>query len=1035
MNIKCRSNEDNNKNYNKDNIYDDDSIGIYSNENDNINLNSYHNANTNKNENNKVEIVNAVQNLQIIEENSFSDCLKSNLGAKVRDSLVLRKYEPFTTIKKRKIKNNFTIENDYKCYKTTNKQLNMKKKLKIIEDEESNSEKHSSIKKQNDEEANIDNIDNIDNIIDLSSNDDNNRKIKNPIFLIDDKTISNSKKFHINENNELSNFTSKKQKDMKEYMKKLLINKEIVDVKIENIEANKDNRLLSSIRKEDILSQDNLDKYDLLNSQQQRSHSKLSPFYSFEVESHLAFNNKSLSKLNESFTLRKNSSKEIREINNPNNKITEEYTFKKQDNNSNITDNQKNVAVDIPDITLSNIKNEDLIEDSDNNDYKDDKDNINNIDKDDNVIETALSCNINANNKQNLKNNNTIHEDNDKQLNVSSNIIMNSKVKEKNKRISRILVEMMNNNSNNFQIDNQYNETIGKIEDKVDKVNQVINIDTNVSNISYTPIKDKFQSSFKELTIGIENNINFPKTSKAEKARLSYEEKIIKLEEEILMKNYENKNMVLKYSQVKSELESAEQYRIELHRYIEEFKGSIRVLLRVRSSDIEVVSHLKTKNDINNNQHSSNNDHSTNNNVNNNISNHTRQVSKLKINKPNNNIHQNKQVKNNNSSNNISMNTHNKNNDTTNNTDNLQNNNKKIIKYVSDCRIENNNDITSKQINQLNNKTGKNKFIESLVLYNPNTDQNVSSYQFNHIFREDSTQEEVFIQVQPLIISALDGENVCIFAYGATGSGKTYTMQGKTIKMNDNYELNSLSGVLPRTAFFLFEEFQRRTNTGQEFKMEFSALEIYNENIYDLLETQDKLSEKKNNVINGHVKGLLWEKITSKEDIIKLVQRAGESRTTESTNFNSNSSRSHAMFQLKVDITHTPLFGDKSTKTSYINIVDLAGSEKCSFNPNNAGSKSQKKPSPKQIEIMKKIQTEANFINKSLTTLGRIITMLADKKKQTPPYRESKLTFLLQNSLSSTSKTALIITVCNGINQYSSTRDSLNFAKQAILNL
>jgi hypothetical protein len=232
----------------------------------------------------------------------------------------------------------------------------------------------------------------------------------------------------------------------------------------------------------------------------------------------------------------------------------------------------------------------------------------------------------------------------------------------------------------------------------------------------------------------------------------------------------------------------------------------------------------------------------------------------------------------------------------------------------------------------------------------------------------------------------MDGENVSIFAYGATGSGKTYTMQGPvfdTISL-----LNETSGILPRTADFIFNEMIRLNKMNITFKLSISALEIYNDNIYDLLDkNRDKsplaITLIKNNVT---IKNLTWNTIKTREDIIKYIREATNSRKSDYTQFNDNSSRSHAVYQIRIDTINK--IGQEIQ--SNINIIDLAGSEKCTLNFNNK--------SKEEIELMKKLQNEANYINKSLTTLGRIIAILTDKKssKISIPYRESKLTMILQ---------------------------------------
>jgi kinesin family protein C1 len=281
--------------------------------------------------------------------------------------------------------------------------------------------------------------------------------------------------------------------------------------------------------------------------------------------------------------------------------------------------------------------------------------------------------------------------------------------------------------------------------------------------------------------------------------------------------------------------------------------------------------------------------------------------------------------------------------------------------------------------------------IFSLEVKNQKTNE-ISIFNFDKIFTEKSAQEEIFLEVKSFIQSALDGENVCIFAYGSTGSGKTHTMQG-TYSTSGTSILNQGSGVLPRCAEFIFEEASRLNILGHKFKVFFSAVEIYMENCYDLLDRSVKKGASKQPLtiytVNSdiQIKNLTWVGINTKEDILKYTKEASETRRSDSTQFNSTSSRSHAVFQIKIESQKE----NNLVTTSLINIIDLAGSERSSLTSFTGKSK-------EEVELAKKIQNEANFINKSLTTLGRIISMIGDKKtgKVAIPYRESKLTMLLQ---------------------------------------
>lgn len=255
-------------------------------------------------------------------------------------------------------------------------------------------------------------------------------------------------------------------------------------------------------------------------------------------------------------------------------------------------------------------------------------------------------------------------------------------------------------------------------------------------------------------------------------------------------------------------------------------------------------------------------------------------------------------------------------------------------------------------------------------------------------------------------------------------------MQGNISEVKDN-PINQWSGILPRTATFIFEEIRRLNIIGDQIKLFFSAMEIYNDNLYDLLlpNTKDwkKVQKQPLNIyfVNNdiQIKGLIWVPLNNHFDILKYTREASESRKSDSTQFNSTSSRSHAIFQIKIE-----RMKNNQMESNVINIIDLAGSERNSLNSLSDRTK-------EQIDNAKRIQNEANFINKSLTTLGRIISMISDKKtnKIAIPYRESKLTMVLQNSLKPNSKTVMIVTLCSDWNSYNLTKESLNFANNVMV--
>ena len=346
------------------------------------------------------------------------------------------------------------------------------------------------------------------------------------------------------------------------------------------------------------------------------------------------------------------------------------------------------------------------------------------------------------------------------------------------------------------------------------------------------------------------------------------------------------------------------------------------------------------------------------------------------------------------------------------------------------CRIkpsllknEENTIISFPEILDENINNTNNQILTSIELKN-NLMKN--SYHFDRIFPENTSQYEIFEEIKSFIQSSLDGDNICVFAYGATGSGKTYTMQGKIEENNKNF-ITQQSGILPRTAKFIFEEKKRLEKMNENLDISFSAIEIYNETIYDLL-IQNNNNKKipltvycANNEVN--IPNLQWKNIQNENDIIKFTLHASNTRSCDSTSFNSVSSRSHAIYRIKI-------YNNSNKKNSMINIIDLAGSERSSLKATSNLTKEEK-------DYIKKIQNEANFINKSLSALGRIINMIGDKKncnKLVIPYRESKLTIVLQNYLKPNSKTVMIVNVSGENKDYNFTKESLNFATNAMVN-
>jgi len=263
-----------------------------------------------------------------------------------------------------------------------------------------------------------------------------------------------------------------------------------------------------------------------------------------------------------------------------------------------------------------------------------------------------------------------------------------------------------------------------------------------------------------------------------------------------------------------------------------------------------------------------------------------------------------------------------------------------------------------------------------------------SEFEFDKVFRPGSTQGQVFEEVQQLVRSSLDGYNVCIFAYGQTGSGKTFSMEGP----EDVYENEDMVGIIPRSFDFLMETVEKSKEKGWTYSLEAAYLEVYCEELRDLLcvtgENDKKLKVEGAGKKHVNVAGLTRHAVQSKQQILNLMKRANKRRATASTNVNLRSSRSHSVFIMFIK-GHNERTDMKVE--SCLNLVDLAGSERVK----ESGATGQR-------------FEEAKKINGSLSSLGDVIAALGAKSKHIP-YRNSKLTHLLQNSIGGNSKTLMIM--------------------------
>jgi len=283
-------------------------------------------------------------------------------------------------------------------------------------------------------------------------------------------------------------------------------------------------------------------------------------------------------------------------------------------------------------------------------------------------------------------------------------------------------------------------------------------------------------------------------------------------------------------------------------------------------------------------------------------------------------------------------------------------------------------------------------------------------YNYDMVFGQYSTQEEVYRHaIKPVVDEVLLGYNCTVFAYGQTGTGKTHTMEG-------NVDDPDLQGMIPRAVTSIFESLDN-LDSG-EYTVKVSFLELYNEELQDLLSVTDekklRILDDKSRMSTGVACHNLEEAmVKSPEEIIAIMKKAMAKRQVGETKLNKASSRSHCIFTMTVHMRETTTEGEDLLKVGKLNLVDLAGSE-C---VGRSGATNQR-------------AREAGNINKSLLTLGRVISALVEKTPHVP-YRDSKLTRLLQESLGGRAKTCIIATVAPSVQCLDETLSTLEYASRA----
>ncbi|XP_068668252.1 kinesin-like protein KIN-5B isoform X3 [Aristolochia californica] len=310
---------------------------------------------------------------------------------------------------------------------------------------------------------------------------------------------------------------------------------------------------------------------------------------------------------------------------------------------------------------------------------------------------------------------------------------------------------------------------------------------------------------------------------------------------------------------------------------------------------------------------------------------------------------------------------------------------------------------------------------EVSILQNMTHKQVEKAFTFDKVFGPKSQQRSIYDQaIMPIVNEVLEGFNCTVFAYGQTGTGKTYTMEGG--KKNKAGDLPVDAGVIPRAVRQIFDTLEAQK---ADYSMKVTFLELYNEEITDLLAPEDSsrsIEDKQRKQISlmedGKgcvvVRGLEEEVVYSANEIYNLLERGSAKRRTADTLLNKHSSRSHSIFSITIHVKETTMGNEELIKCGKLNLVDLAGSE----NISRSGAREGR-------------AREAGEINKSLLTLGRVITALVEHSGHVPYSRDSKLTRLLRDSLGGKTKTCIIATISPSATCLDETLSTLDYAYRA----
>jgi centromeric protein E len=283
-------------------------------------------------------------------------------------------------------------------------------------------------------------------------------------------------------------------------------------------------------------------------------------------------------------------------------------------------------------------------------------------------------------------------------------------------------------------------------------------------------------------------------------------------------------------------------------------------------------------------------------------------------------------------------------------------------------------------------------------------------YTFDHLFYPENSNDDIFNSVvKTIVLRSMKGYHGSVFTYGQTSSGKTFTMNGS----------QSQPGIIPQSIFYCFESIQEHF-TDREFLFRVCYIEVYNEQVKDLLSTEPTQIKIQHDPKLGTIlSGVKEQVVLNPQQVIALLKAGEAHRHVGTTDMNEKSSRAHTLFKLIIESKKRGDDADAPVRVSNLNLVDLAGSENAKMT-NSVGERAR----------------EAKYINQSLLTLSLIIQRLSEEKpgakgKQYLPYRDSKLTRLLQQSLSGNAQIAVICTVSPTLRCVDESHNTLKFAARA----